>query len=52
MSFIPAKCIECGGTLSRKSNVNPILVCVNDDCKKEFEMCEIFTNLRLAEVSK
>lgn len=40
MSFIPAKCPECGGTLRRMSNENPILVCVNNDCKREFELLE------------
>jgi hypothetical protein len=36
--FIPPKCKACAGTLSRKSYVNADLVCVNNDCKKEFEL--------------
>lgn len=43
MSFIPAKCTACGGTLTRKSNVDPTLICVNNDCKKEFQLLEVNT---------
>lgn len=42
MSFIPAKCTACGdGTLRRISNTNPNLVCVNSDCKREFELVKV-----------
>ena len=36
MSFIPPKCIQCGDSLTRISNVNPNLECIG--CHKIFEM--------------
>jgi len=41
MSFIPPKCDKCGGSLTRKSNVDAILVCVNYDCKQEFQLMRV-----------
>lgn len=42
MSFIPAKCPQCSGTLMRINNMDPNVVCV--DCKREFELLEITMN--------
>jgi predicted Zn-ribbon and HTH transcriptional regulator len=36
MSYIPPKCIECGGVLNRISNVNPNLKCI--ECKRILEL--------------
>jgi len=41
MSFIPPKCTACGGSLTRKSNVNSKLICVNQDCAQEFELIRV-----------
>jgi len=39
MSFIPAKCTQCGDTLKRISNVNPDLECIS--CKRVFQLMEV-----------
>ena len=41
MSYIPAKCLACGETLKRISNVIPNLVCI--ECKREFVLQEILS---------
>lgn len=39
MSFIPVKCLECGGTTTRKSNTDPRIQCV--DCDAEYRMVRV-----------
>lgn len=41
MSFIPPKCDKCGDTLNKISNVNPNLICVNNDCIQEFKLIRV-----------
>jgi len=47
MSFIPPKCDRCGDAVTRKSNVNARLVCVNGDCALEFAMVRVTSVTRL-----
>ena len=43
-SWIPPACAECSGRLTRKSRVNPTLVCI--ECKREFGTFEIFAEIK------
>ncbi len=38
--YIPPKCTQCGDPVSRISNVDSNLKCVNGNCKCTFEMVE------------
>lgn len=43
-SWIPPKCLQCGDSLIRISNVNSNLICVNNACKQIFELTEVVPN--------
>lgn len=39
--FIPPKCIKCGESLSRSSDVNPDLKCIDNHCGTTYQLKEI-----------
>ena len=39
MSFIPVKCPDCGGPISRISNYNPGVMCV--ECDSKFRLVKV-----------